>query len=129
MIVWILLTTSLSHHIMNAKSIEELHSSKQKYWSQQYNIQLCEKQLKHNQFPKNCYKISNLNNAPEFLSYLSEKCQNLKLENNSLKQLSSILKIPNLPSECRQMVKNQEKITKYQLRDHPELFIKENFKK
>ena len=126
----VFLIISLSQGFMEAQSLEEFYLTKVKSFHTNYEIQLCQKQLKKNKIPHSCYKIHSLKKNQNFQTYIDEKCQDLTLEQISLKTLSSALKNPDLSSFCRQILKEKEKIIQHQLRDKSsQNVLKEFFQK
>ena len=124
------LIVSLSQGVMNAQSLEEFYLSRFKNVNTNYEIQLCQKQLEKNKIPHSCYKIHSLKKNQKFQTYVDEKCQDLTLEQISLKTVSSALSNPDLSPFCRQILKEKEKILQYQQRDNPsQNTLKEFFQK
>lgn len=121
------LIISLSQGIMTAQSLEELYLSRLESFNTNYEIQLCQKQLKKNKIPHSCYKIHSLKKNQKFQTYIDEKCQDLTLEQISLKTLSSALKNHDLSSFCREILKEKEKIIQHQLRDRSSSKILKDF--
>ena len=124
------LIVSLSQGVMKTQSLEELYLLRFKNVNSNYEIQLCQKQLEKSQIPHSCYKIRSLKKNQKFQTYVDEKCQDLTLEQISLKTVSSALNNPDLSSLCRQILKEKEKILQYQQRDDPsQKDLKEFFQK
>ena len=124
------LIVSLSQGVMKTQSLEEFYLLRFKNVNSNYEIQLCQKQLEKNQIPYSCYKIRSLKKNQKFQTYINEKCQDLTLEQISLKTVSSALNNPDLSPLCRQILKEKEKILQYQRRDNlSQKDLKEFFQK
>ena len=116
MYLFILIAT-LQTSIMQSQSIEELYQIKRANFRNKYLVQLCKTQLKKNRIPSACYEISSARKNQEFLSYLNEQCQNLKLENLTLPIVSKALENKSLSPNCLSFLKKQERILIYQKSD------------
>lgn len=110
-----LLISGLSEQLFKAPSFQELEQIKQNYLEKRKQKYLCQKQLEKNKIPESCYQISPL--FENFKEYLDEKCSKTPLESIKLHEISHLLKNRKVSRQCWNVLKEKEKILKYQKQD------------
>ena len=129
MLYSILFLASLSQGIMEAQSVEELDQFKLKSFQQKKHQVLCKNQLNSQKIPKNCYQIDSIKNNSETLSYIDEKCQEIRFVKLTYSEIKEGLTFPQVSYKCRKILQEKEKILKHIAFDkEPDQEIKNFFK-
>ena len=109
------LLSGLAEQLFKAPSLQELEQIKQNYSEKITQRYLCQKQLEKNKIPESCYQIKPL--FENFKEYLDERCSKTPLESIKLPEISQLLKNHKVSRKCWNILKEKEKILKYQKQD------------
>jgi len=110
-----LLILGLSEALLKAPSVRKIDQIKQDYFEEKKKIHLCQRQLKKNKVPADCYQIRGL--SEDLKQYLNKKCSEAPLESMKLHEISNLLKNQKISPQCLKVLEEKEKILKYQNHD------------
>lgn len=114
-VIFPFLISGLAEQLFKAPSVQKMEQIKQNELEKRKTKYLCQKQLEKNKIPESCYQISPLSKS--FKNYLDKKCSKTPLESIKIHEISHLLKNRKVSRKCWKILKEKEKILKYQKQD------------